>query len=206
MKGCRPPQPEGKRREQQKAETRKLILDSARALFETVGYEKATMRAVATHAGIGLGTTYKHFANKAVLLSTALADDLGKLHAKAMAKVPVDQPIKGQLIHIARQFYTYYTSRPGLARAYLANLFSLGTDAMAPINDFDMNFAGQVTLLVTAAQARGEIPADRDCQWVTEAFMAAYFYVLGTYFMRFYETDAQKLLSVLSRLLDETIT
>lgn len=205
MKNPVPDRPEGKRREQQKAETRQLILESARALFETVGYEKATMRTVAAHAGIGLGTTYKHFANKAALLSAALADDLGQLHAKALASVPVDGALKEQFVHIARHFYAYYTSRPSLARAYLANLFSLGREEMAVINAFDESFVQQVTRLVSAAQASGEISADRDSQLVTEALMAAYFYVLGNCFMRYYETDTEKMLSVLSRMLDQIV-
>ena len=65
-------QPKGTRRQVQKAETRALILESARTLFSTQEYDRVTIRGVATHAGIGLGTIYKHFPNKLSLLAAAL--------------------------------------------------------------------------------------------------------------------------------------
>ncbi|MFC0462668.1 TetR family transcriptional regulator [Kineococcus gynurae] len=46
------------------AETRGRILEAAMALFEENGYEKTTMRAVATRAGVSLGNAYYWFGSK----------------------------------------------------------------------------------------------------------------------------------------------
>ncbi len=81
--------PVGKRREKQKAETYALILESAKYLFDSVGYDKTTMRAVAIHAEIGLGTIYKHFPNKMSLLSIAFSDDLRKIFDSSIKEIPV---------------------------------------------------------------------------------------------------------------------
>lgn len=197
--------PKAKRRERQKAETRELILDSARSLFETMGYDKTTMRAVASHAEIGLGTIYKHFPNKAELLTAALLGDLTRLYESAMATVAADMPLKHQFLHISRQFFSYYTSRPALIRAYLTNLFAMEPQGIARINHFDEAYGVQVTQLVAQAQKRGEISPGRDCTDVATAIIAGYFYVLVTYFLRYNETDPEKMLEILGRLLDQTI-
>jgi AcrR family transcriptional regulator len=198
-------EPTGNLREKQKAATRELILDSARALFETEGFKKTTMRRVAVRAGIGLGTTYKHFKNKAALLIAALLDDLTRLYAATNAKMPTDRPLRQQLVEVARPFYEYYISRPALTRAYLTNLFTLDDEALAPINDFDEAYAENIALLVEQAQRRGEISPDKNSALVAMAFMADYFFILVTCFLRYNETDPEKMLSLLDNLLEQTI-
>ena len=41
--------------------TRLRLLDAARELFARDGFETTTMRAIATHAGVSLGLTYRYF-------------------------------------------------------------------------------------------------------------------------------------------------
>ncbi|MGW6129101.1 TetR family transcriptional regulator [Cellulomonas sp. NPDC055163] len=45
-------------------ETRGRIVEAALTLFQECGYEKTTMRAVATEAGVSLGNAYYYFASK----------------------------------------------------------------------------------------------------------------------------------------------
>jgi AcrR family transcriptional regulator len=51
------PTPKGER-------TRALILETAMRLFQERGYDKTTMRAIATEAGASVGQAYYHFASK----------------------------------------------------------------------------------------------------------------------------------------------
>lgn len=197
--------PVGTRREKQKAETRDVILDHARKLFETKGFEKTTMRAVAIHAGIGLGTIYKHFKNKSALLASALLTDLNRLYDKAVTEIPIDASVKQQFIHISRQFLSYYVARPALAKAYLKNLFLMDIKEIERVNKFDELYAEKVTALVSAAQSRGEISQDRNCVFIAESFVAHYFYVLVNYFLRHDETDLEKMLGILEKLLEQTL-
>jgi AcrR family transcriptional regulator len=198
--------PVGTRRQKQKAETREVILDSARKLFEAKGFEKTTMRGVAINADIGLGTIYKHFANKSEMLAAALLGDLTRLYDGAMAGIPLDVSVKQQFIHISRQFYAYYISNPDLARAYLKNLFSMDASEIDQINKFDEIHAEKVTALVAAAQHRGEISPDRDCGFVAMSIIADYFYVLATCLLRYNETDLEKMLGILEKMLDQTLS
>ncbi|MFE9427139.1 TetR family transcriptional regulator [Kitasatospora sp. NPDC006697] len=49
-------------------QTRALILETAMRLFQERGYEKTTMRAIATEAGISVGNAYYYFAGKEFLI------------------------------------------------------------------------------------------------------------------------------------------
>jgi len=198
-------EPAGKLREKQKAATRRLILDTARTLFETDGFKDTTMRKVALRAEIGLGTIYKHFKNKAALLVAALHDDLTRLYAAADSRVPEHKPLRQQLLQIARPFYAYYTARPALTRAYLTNLFTLDEELLEPINAFDEAYAESITQLVERARGRGEIGPEQDNACVAMAYMANYFFVLANFFIRYNETDPEKLLSLLDALLAQTL-
>ncbi|MBI9085299.1 MAG: TetR/AcrR family transcriptional regulator [Desulfobacterales bacterium] len=197
--------PVGKRKGIQKAETRELILESARALFEAEGFEKTTMRAVALHAEIGLGTIYKHFTNKVTLLAAAFLGDLTHLYDSAMASIPANISIKEQFIHISRQFYLFYTSRPSLSRAYLVNISSMDEQATALINNFDASFTENLTILVAQAQKHGEISPHKNAAFVAMSLIADYFYVLGNHFLRNNETDPDRMLEILGKLLDQTV-
>ncbi len=52
-------------KETDKHELRETILDAAERLLDRYGYGKMTMNDLAEEAGIGVGTTYLHFAGKA---------------------------------------------------------------------------------------------------------------------------------------------
>lgn len=201
----KPKNPVGKRREKQKAETYALILESARFLFETNGFEKTTIRAVASHAEIGLGTIYKHFNNKISLLAAALYDDLFRLFNKATDTIPGDATIQEQLIHLAGFNYRYYASRPILSREYLKYITFVEGDWLKKIEVFDQSYSETVTKLICEAQNRGEISPEKDCCFVAISFMADYFFVLGYLFLRKKIDDSEQLLSLLKKLIEQTI-
>ncbi len=201
----KPEKPVGKRREKQKAETYALILESARFLFETNGFEKTTIRAVASHAEIGLGTIYKHFNNKISLLAAALYDDLLRLFNDAIETIPDDATIQGQFIHLAGFNYRYYTSRPVLSREYLKYIIFVEDDWSKKIEVFDESYSEEVVKLVCEAQKRGEISPEKDCRLVALSLMADYFFVLGDLFLRKKITDPEQMLSFLNDLIEQTI-
>ena len=197
--------PVGKRRETQKAETKALILDSARLLFETNGFEKTTIRAVAIHARIGLGTVYKHFDNKICLLAAALYDDLKQLTHDAVGTIPANGTIKEQFIHMAGFKYRYYASRPKLSREYLKHIVFVEGQWARRIEQFDNAYLKRVATLINAAQQRGEISMERDSSLMSLSFMADYFFVLTDMFLRKKITDPDQMLSRLSDLIDQVI-
>ena len=63
------------RKEREKEDVRKKILDAAHDLFEAQGYENVTMRAVADAIEYSPTTIYLHFANKDALVEALCFDE-----------------------------------------------------------------------------------------------------------------------------------
>src|SRR5947207_515211 len=57
-----------------KAATRQRILQAARQLFASSGFEAATTREIADAAGIASGTLFNYFATKEAILSSLAAE------------------------------------------------------------------------------------------------------------------------------------
>ncbi len=198
-------QPKANRREVQKAETRILILESARKLFKTQDYDKVTIRGVASLARIGLGTIYKHFPNKLSMLAAAFSDDLKNLYQDAMATVPENQPFQTQFIHISKQFFIFYNTHYSLSRAYLSHMFFYEKEWLDEINAFDDSYAQKMAELIQAAQDRGEINPEKDNHILALALMSNYFFILANYFLRDKITDPDQLATLLETLVEQTL-
>jgi AcrR family transcriptional regulator len=198
-------QPKANRREVQKAETRSLILESARKLFKTQDYDKVTIRGVAALARIGLGTIYKHFPNKLSMLAAAFSDDLKNLYQDALGTVPDTQSFQTQFIHISKQFFIFYTTHYSLSRAYLSHMFFYEQEWLDEINNFDDCYAQKMAQLILAAQDRGEINPEKDCHILALALMSNYFFVLANCFLRDKMTDPDQLSALLETLVEQTL-
>lgn len=59
--------PRMNRREMAKAATRAKVMTAARGLFESLGYARATIRDIATAAGMSTGAVFANFPDKAAL-------------------------------------------------------------------------------------------------------------------------------------------
>ena len=64
-------------------QTRQAIVDAAMRLFRSGGYEKTTMRAIATEAGVSVGNAYYYFGSKEHLIQ-AFYDQMQLAHAEAV--------------------------------------------------------------------------------------------------------------------------
>ncbi len=76
------------RREREKEDVRRKILDAAHDLFEAQGYQNVTMRAVADAIEYSPTTIYHHFASKDALVEALCFADFEKLSA-AMNEGPL---------------------------------------------------------------------------------------------------------------------
>jgi AcrR family transcriptional regulator len=82
------------RREREKSETRDKILDAARELFVTEGYEGVSMRKVAEKIEYSPTAIYVHFADKEELFRELCHEDYARLAEVFMSSAMATEPIE----------------------------------------------------------------------------------------------------------------
>ncbi len=103
------------RREREKEEIRKKILDAARELFATEGYERVTMRKVADAIEYSPTTIYHHFEDKDDLVrALCLADFAELLDAMQHAPAP-DDPVEA-IRQLGRAYVAFAVRNPNQYR------------------------------------------------------------------------------------------
>ena len=162
-------------RDDQKQATREKVLEAARDLFNDVGYEETTIRAIAERAGVSVGSVFTTFASKAEVLSHVMSHRLGDLYSEFDRVVPY---LRGttvdRLCSIFAVHYAFETRRVKLFLAHIAA--SYNPSAEPGVTPFGRN-ERLVQMLIDVLQEgvrKGEIRQDLDLQDVVDLLKAAY--------------------------------
>jgi AcrR family transcriptional regulator len=168
------PQQKPTRRQVQKEDTRRIIQDTAYALFAERGYTETTMRILAEHAGVGLGTIFKHFPDKPSLLVAAFQEDLGQITHDAFQALP-ESGIKEQLLYITRNIYAFYASNPEFSRTLIKETLFLEGEHGQILDRQLTEFLNAISELLRTAAENGELPIETDTHEGARAFGSFYF-------------------------------
>lgn len=164
-------------RNEQKKQTRQNLLDAARAVFETQGFEAANLRLIAQTAGIAPGTIFVHFQSKHDLLHAALFEDLAQALDAALVQPP-GASLEDWLAGVTDRLLRYYEARPVLSRVLLQQ--SLLADppwAQRFAAQFEQAHAA-IIQRAKQAQEQGEIRADANLPLLAVACLAFYMFAL----------------------------
>jgi len=189
------------RRQEQKEETRQLVLRTAGDLFEEKGYRKTTMRELADRAGVGLGTIFSHFPDKRGLLVAAFQEERAAVLRLAFATLPA-AGFKSQLLHLASHLYRYYARRPAFSRALLQELLFLGDRRCEELDTQILSLIQRIVGLCEAAATRGELRATVDCR-ETALAVWSFFFVVLLKGLKENEFDVEFQVARVERLLDQ---
>ena len=190
----------GTRREKNKEETRRVIFDTAYALFEEKGYEKMTMRELAARAGVGLGTIFKHFKDKSSLLVSVFEQDFHPLVLKVFASLP-ETDLKAQLVYMVRHFYSYYAQRPEISRILVKELYVDPKNSESIFHSFQDDLV-KIAGLFQVAKQRGEIDPDTGIFEAVTIWWACYSMIL-LYALRLPHFDADEQTANFERLMEQ---
>ena len=102
---------------------RALLLSEATRLLEKEGYEKLTMRSVASACGLGVGTAYNYFSSKDMLIASFMLSDwlnvLEKMNACQEKGVDKVKCIYENLLDFIAQYQALFSDE-GAKKSYLA--------------------------------------------------------------------------------------
>ena len=99
------------RKEREKEDVRRKILEAAHHLFEAHGYENVTMRAVADAIEYSTTTIYHHFENKDALVEAVCFADYEKLTA-AMREQPLPEHPLAKIRAMGRAYAAFGLANP----------------------------------------------------------------------------------------------
>lgn len=127
---------------------------SAAELFARAGHD-AQMEQIAAHAGLGMGTLYRHFPNKRAMLTAIVQERFVGMSALARDAEAVDDP--GEAFEAILR--TYLEAADGDAGFQLAMLGSNDLE-WEGIRQQKAEFAAIVTRIIARAVAAGSVRSD----------------------------------------------
>jgi len=94
---------------------RAAILDAAKQMFTQLGYDGASMDAIAALAGVSKLTVYSHFGDKDALFTEAVRAKCEEQMPPELFIAGLEGPLRAQLSSIAHAFFTLITSDEALS-------------------------------------------------------------------------------------------
>ncbi len=177
---------------------RQLILEAARRVFERVGLDAASLRAIAAEAGYTPAALYFHFADKEALYAEVLALSIAALKDAVDKAVTAAPDAAGRFRAAALAFFDFYATRPrDLDLGFYLFQGGMRPHGLGRARDRALNAALEGTLapLGEAAQALGATPEEARILMADGfAHAVGLLLLLHTGRIRMFGADARRLL------------
>lgn len=137
------------------ARNRKLLLATARRLFQQADGESVSLEAIARTAGVGIGTLYRHFPTREALVAALYRSELDELSTAAdnlLAEGPADQALRGWIRRYAEFVATKHGMRDALRQAW--------SGEGIPVGETRTRVTGVIARLLAAGAADATLRAD----------------------------------------------
>ncbi|MDH3756175.1 MAG: TetR/AcrR family transcriptional regulator [Acidimicrobiia bacterium] len=169
--------PPGKR-ERNKAEKQRRIIEAARELFETQGFAQTTTAQISARAGIGTGTLYLYVESKEALLVEVFHEDVGRAWHDALDHLDRSQSLLDQLLHAFGEVSDFHAHDPELARTYFRELMFLPEGPQSSTSDFMRKYYDRLSALLVEAQDNGELREDVPLAVLARNLFASWYHLM----------------------------
>jgi AcrR family transcriptional regulator len=165
----------GPARRTQKEATRQRVLAAARELFDTHGYQGTTIREIARHAGVAVGSVFTTFASKGEILSEVMQARLELIYAELNRVMP---HVRGSTADRLRTLYAVcFEFEARHIRLFLAHIaaaydWTMSSEAR-PFGQAEQ-LQGMVKDCLAKGVAQGDVRPDADPEEVLRLLTAAY--------------------------------
>jgi AcrR family transcriptional regulator len=173
-RGASPARPGGLR-ERNRQDKLARIKAATRELFDELGYDRATTRAIAERAHVGLGTLFNYADDKRDLVFLIFNEELDRITDTAFASVDPNLPLAQQLAAVFGVFYREFAATPTLSRILLQELTFYSQGRLAA--DFQRSkrrTIGCIERLVASAQQAGRLRTDADAGFIALSLFFLY--------------------------------
>jgi AcrR family transcriptional regulator len=162
-------------RQTQKEATRGRVITAARVLFDTQGYEGTTIREIARHAGVSVGSVFTTFDSKGEILSQVMQDRLDGLYAELDRVMP---HLRGSTLDRLRtMFAVHFAFESQHTRLFLAHI-AAAYDWTLPASAKPMGKTPRLQEVIRECLAKGVAEGDVDpgisLQETVDLLLAAY--------------------------------
>jgi AcrR family transcriptional regulator len=178
------------RRERERSELRRRILDAARELFATHGYEAVSMRKIAEAIEYSPTAIYVHFKDKAELMRELCHQDFGRMAEGNRAVFEIGDPVE-RIRELGYHYIRFAVSHPNHFRLMFMTKptpdMVMDEEEMKEAGHGDPNQDGYalLKLCVEQAIAQGRIrPEVADADTVTQLFWAGVHGVASLHIVR----------------------
>ena len=91
---------------------RQKIFKAALELITEHGFHGAPVTAIAERAGVGVGTVYRYFANKDMLIAELYQELRNKIHAELLAGYDMKKPLRERFLYLNTTLLRYFITNP----------------------------------------------------------------------------------------------
>ncbi|MGI1663685.1 TetR/AcrR family transcriptional regulator [Palleronia sp. KMU-117] len=191
-------------RERQKADRERRILKAAVTQFRADGYRSVRIEDLAEMAEVSVGTVYNYYQTKGDILIATVAMEVEEV-LDAGAEIVADPPggVDEAILRLIFQYYDHsleYLSKEMWRTAMALSIEAPGTPNGRHYSEQDQRLAAQVTDLIAALQARGDVRSDLDARALGELL----FNNLNQMFIEFVKDDEMSLDALKARVAAQT--
>ncbi len=136
--------------------TSAALLDAARDVFASRGYDGASIRAITDRAGANLGSVTYHFGSKEALYHRVIETFIAPLRERVVEASGTDGPPLDRIEAIVRAAFERYVEDPAMPRLILQQIAS-GRPPPPPARAWIRQALGILGDLVREGQAEGSI-------------------------------------------------
>jgi AcrR family transcriptional regulator len=162
-------------RQSQKAATRNRVIVAARELFDTQGYQGTTIREIARHAGVSVGSVFTTFASKGEILSQVMQERLDLLYAELDRVLPhLRASTPDRLRSMFAIHFAFETQRMRLFLAHIAAAYDFTLPSAATPFGKNSRLQEIIRECLCKGVAEGDVDPAVDHQEITDLLMSAY--------------------------------
>jgi AcrR family transcriptional regulator len=174
------------------------VIAAARELFDTHGYQGTTIREIARHAGVSVGSVFTTFASKGEILSEVMRERLDPLYAELDRVVP---HLRGSTADRLRtMFAVHFEFESRQVRLFLSHIAAAYDWTLTPdARPFGGNvrFPTIIRGILAEGVAAGDVRSDVDLGEIIALLVAAYAWTYRLVITR--EADAAAMIEVMDR-------